>query len=195
MAHPSTITNDIDAFRAVVDAVQALKRDEQERVLRWAAEKLGVAVPLHEVAAPQRPAAPSGTGAPASDIKSFVGEKSPKSDIQFAATVAYFHRFVAAEGARKDAINKSDLEEACRLVKRALPSNASLTLNNAYSAGVLDRAEAGHFRINTVGENLVSMTLPGGDVSNGGAARRRSSMPQRKSANGSLRRAKRKVKR
>jgi hypothetical protein len=36
------------------------------------------------------------------------------------------------------------------------------TLNNAKGLGYLDSPERGQFTINTVGENLVAMTLPGG---------------------------------
>jgi hypothetical protein len=36
-----------------------------------------------------------------------------------------------------------------------------MTLNNAYQAGLLDRTEKGIYAINSVGENLVTMTLPG----------------------------------
>lgn len=36
-----------------------------------------------------------------------------------------------------------------------------MTLNNAKNMGLLDRSsEAGKFEVNTVGENLVAMTLP-----------------------------------
>ena len=37
-----------------------------------------------------------------------------------------------------------------------------MTLNNAKNQGYLDSAERGAFQINSVGENLVAMTLPGG---------------------------------
>jgi hypothetical protein len=48
------------------------------------------------------------------------------------------------------------------------------TLNNAHGHGLLDRAgDRGAFRINSVGENLVAMTLPGGATA--GAARARAS--------------------
>jgi len=45
-----------------------------------------------------------------------------------------------------------------------------MTLNNAHNTGYLDRGSArGFFKLNTVGENLVAMTLPGGE--DGGTAK------------------------
>lgn len=38
------------------------------------------------------------------DIKKFVNEKAPTSDVHFAATVAYYYQFKASENQRKDAI-------------------------------------------------------------------------------------------
>jgi len=43
-------------------------------------------------------------------------------------------------------------------------TNPTSTLNNALRSGYLDKgSKRGTFRINAVGENLVAMTLPGGD--------------------------------
>jgi hypothetical protein len=44
---------------------------------------------------------------------------------------------------------------------RRIPPHPEMTLNNAYMAGLLDRPEKGQYTINSVGENLVTMTLPG----------------------------------
>ena len=46
---------------------------------------------------------------PPSDIKTFVNQKAPKSDLHFVATVAYYHQFVAPNDQRKDSITKDDL--------------------------------------------------------------------------------------
>jgi hypothetical protein len=40
-----------------------------------------------------------------------------------------------------------------------------VTLNNAVALGYFDRAGRGAFKLNAVGENLVAMTLPGGETS------------------------------
>ncbi len=39
-------TDDLDAVRAVVEAIKDFKRDEQQRIFRWAAEKLGLPQPF-----------------------------------------------------------------------------------------------------------------------------------------------------
>jgi len=92
-----------------------------------------------------------------------VKEKSPKNDVQFAATVAYFHRFEAAPDKRKTEINADDLQEATRLAPRKRFKYPGQTLRNAHNLGLLDKgSQDGFFAINSVGENLVAMTLPSG---------------------------------
>lgn len=98
--------------------------------------------------------------------------KQPKNDTQFAAVVAYYYQFEATE--RKDAISKEDLLAACRLVGRDRPPAPEQTLRNAMNAGLLDSADRGTFAINSVGENLVAVTLPGdGTVGSSAGARRK----------------------
>jgi hypothetical protein len=164
--------DDLEAVRAVVAALDGFAADEQERVIRWAREKLKLPVsgssgfPVGSPAAQHQPAAqPAGilttTGDPtAKDLRTFVAEKKPNSDVQFAATVAYYHRFEAPEAQRKTEIVADDLGEACRLVNRERLHNPLQTLQNARNLGLLDRPRRGVFAINSVGENLVAMTLP-----------------------------------
>jgi hypothetical protein len=95
-----------------------------------------------------------------SDIKGFVEKKKPGSDGQFAAAVAYYHRFEAPVNARKESITKEDLQDACRKVGRARLKNPAQTLVNAHHQGLLDRGERGAYTLNTVGENLVAVALP-----------------------------------
>jgi hypothetical protein len=176
MSEPK-IKDDLEALRVVIDAVQGLKPEEQNRVFRWAAEKLGLSAPSLPSSGQRLPAVPEETTAyreadhiasPATgthstkDIKSFYTQKAPKSDVQFASVVAYYYQFEAAQDTRKDSINAQDLQEACRLVSRARLKDPLKTLNNAHGVGLLDRGqERGTFVLSTVGENLVAMTLPG----------------------------------
>lgn len=96
------------------------------------------------------------------NIKSFVTAKNPRSDVQFAATVAYYFQFEAPQSERKSAINKDDLQDACRKVGRERFKNPYQTLVNAHTLWLLDKgAEKATYSINSVGENLVAMTLPG----------------------------------
>lgn len=168
----TTMPSDFDVAKQVADLLTALHKDRQTRVLRWVAESLGLdGAPAGGVGETIRAAAatPFGTPTPpaahSSDIKSFVESKSPKSDVQFAAVVAYFYRFEAPTPDSKETITADDLSNAARLASRRRPPNPGMTLTNAKNQGYLDGAERGQFRINSVGENLVAMTLPGGTSS------------------------------
>jgi hypothetical protein len=81
--------------------------------------------------------------------------------VQFAATVAYYYRFEAPPANRGETINGDTLQEAARLAGRTRLSNPAQTLRNAKNLGYLDGGSPGEFAINSVGENLVAMTLPG----------------------------------
>lgn len=168
--------DDLEAVRTVVEAVQGFKEDEQQRIFRWAAEKLGLKLPFGTSASqggdtPTAPgvhaaaSTPSPAGMPAAngqDIRSFVASKNPRSDVQFAATVAYYYQFESPQAERKKSINKDDLQEATRKTGRERLKRPDQTLRNAHMLGLLDKGdEPGTFCVNTVGENLVAMTLPG----------------------------------
>src|SRR5439155_18938021 len=106
------------------------------------------------------PALPTSSGA-TTDIKTFIATKKPSKDVQFAAAVAYYYRFEAAPAERKDSIDKDDLQEAARKAGRERFANPLQTLRNAHTLGLLDKgSEKWTFTINSVGENLVAMTLP-----------------------------------
>jgi hypothetical protein len=171
---PQTATppDDLDAVRKIVEALAPFARGDQERILRWAVEKLGVSLSNLPTQQAQHAPPPSGQTAgtastighgsqtATSNIREFVAAKSPKSDNQFAAVVAYYFRFEAPPGQRKEFITSDDLQEACRQAGRERLKNPNGTLNNAHSGGLLDRGKPGDFTVNAVGENLVAMTLP-----------------------------------
>ncbi|MGA2500388.1 MAG: hypothetical protein ABSH20_21810 [Tepidisphaeraceae bacterium] len=169
-----TITNEFDAAKVIVDTLKGLDKQQQVRAIKFACESLEMQAPM--LGSSPHGAGPSTQPAPASahlptDIKQFTASKAPKSDQQFAAVVAYFHRFIAPEAERKDAITSKDLEDAARKVGCKRPHR--VTLNNAKNAGYLDAAERGCFKINTVGENLVAVTLPGNGSEGGNSGRGR----------------------
>lgn len=166
--------DDLEAIRLVIQALEPFDSKDRERIIRWAAEKLGMtAVPALTVPAVLPPAAssslppPPASGVPqaapatAKDIRSFVGAKRPKSDNQMAAAVAYFYHFEAPPTERKDSIGKEELIDACRKSDRKRPKRPEQVLVNTYHAGLLDKAGSpGQYRLNSVGENLVAMVLP-----------------------------------
>jgi hypothetical protein len=156
------------------------KQPDQERIIRWAKEKLGLPTDTKPAETP----ASGGGGLPAVHpaatpqhgltIKQFVEQKSPKSDNQFAAVVAYFHRFEASGAERKDRITADDLLEACRKANRKRLKKPNQTLINAHQSGLLDKEGQGEYTINSVGENLVAMALPeSAGISNRTARRNR----------------------
>lgn len=171
--------DDLEAIRTVVAALQPFEAADQERIIRWAREKLGLGIAAAQAAPPPTPPVPATAAPPAAvpgrqrDLRAFVAEKNPVSDTHFAATVAYYYRFEAPESERKEAVGADDLLDACRKAGRNRLQNPGQTLRNAHRDGLLDRADRGAFRINAVGENLVAMTLPStGAASSLPAARR-----------------------
>src|SRR5260370_30041898 len=148
---------------------------EQERIMRWVSESVGIVLAPSKVSGnlpqlppsvgspgPPQPASPAGT-ARRKDIKSFVAEKAPKNDVQFAAATAYFYRFEASEAERKEVIVAQDLQNAGRQARGYGFTKPLVTLNNAVALGYFDRAGRGEFRLKAVGENLRAMTLPSSD--------------------------------
>jgi hypothetical protein len=166
-----------DIAKAIADKLEGLEKERQQLVLRWVAEGLG----LDSVVPPSAERRTGVIGAYAvapapghqetavpypqhrsPDIKTFVESKRPKSDVQFAAVIAYYYRFEAGAESRKDSIDAEALQNAARLAARRRLQRPLTTLNNAKKLGLLDSPERGQFCINNVGENLVAMTLPGG---------------------------------
>ena len=181
-------SDDLDAVRKVVDALDGFEAKDQERIVRWAREKLGLVQPT--VAAPSlatpvpssaNPVAVQASGGRAQDIKSFIASKSPQSDVQFATAVAYYYRFEVPEAQQKVAITAEDLQDAARKVDRDRLTKPSQTLVNAYTQGLLDKAgERGAYNLNTVGENLVAMALPASGPNPSQGQRRARSRPQKR---------------
>lgn len=163
------LNDDLEAVRKIAEALDGFEKNEQERIIRWARERVGLdsvstastAAPLLSTAQQDKPGAKRSEEQRSSSIKDFVEKKSPKNDIQFATTVAYYYRFEASEDNRKEQINSEDLQEACRLAGRPRFKKPIMVLANAHTSGLLDKgSERGSYSINAVGENLVAMTLP-----------------------------------
>lgn len=185
-------SDDLDAVRKVVDALEGFEASDQERIIRWAREKVGLSQPNTPTVPQVSQRQPSSTPASgqqqssgrSQDIKSFIASKGPQSDVQFATAVAYYYRFEVAEPQQKLAITAEDLQDAARKVDRDRLTKPSQTLVNAYHQGLLDKAgERGAYSLNTVGENLVAITLPiSGTNSSQGQRRTRSRSQKRPSS-------------
>ena len=95
--------DDLEAVRILAETLQSFASDDRERIIRWAREKLGMTTSaasalgsrVETTSDAPRDAVLTGSQG-AVDIKKFVTEKAPKSDVQFAATVAYFYPTVLA---------------------------------------------------------------------------------------------------
>ncbi|THU40482.1 hypothetical protein FAM09_11520 [Niastella caeni] len=164
--------DDLEATKAIIEALEPFEAKERERIIRWACEKLGIIQQTVVQTAPQKevivqPAVTPGAHAIqqgqslTKDLKTFLSEKSPKSNNQLAAAVAYYYMFEAPQNERKHFIVKEDLQNACRIAGLERLTKPEMTLFNAYNGGLLDKgAENGTYKINSVGENLVAMTMP-----------------------------------
>ncbi|MBK9118387.1 MAG: hypothetical protein IPM18_02130 [Phycisphaerales bacterium] len=186
----SSNTKDVfDAAKAIVAALDGMTKEHQTLAIKFAVETLGLQSPTAAVSPPTSSASaaattattPSGGVAHSTDIKAFTVTKAPKSDQQFTAVVAYFYQFEAKPNERRDTIDAEVMKEAARLAGRPQVQRWSMTLTNAKNAGYLDSAGDGKYKLSSVGENLVAITLP----DNGGAPAKsrqksKAKTPQRK---------------
>jgi len=175
-------TNDFDAAKTICDQLSGMEKDRQQRILRWVAESLDLVLHVRTAShdttskpgaqADAEPVVAPPVQARSPDIKTFVESKKPKSDVQFATVVAYYYRFEASPSTRRETITSDVLQEATRFCARERFKSPIMTLNNAKNQGYLDSPSKGEFTINSVGENLVAMALPGGEAAADGKRRK-----------------------
>jgi hypothetical protein len=160
---------EIRALQAVIEALEPLDDEARNRVLDYTLKRLGMrelsvvsSLTGHaREASPQteievlKPAEPT-------DIRSLREAKQPSSAVEMAAVVAYYVAEVAPADERKEAVTTADLEKYFKQANYRLPTRIATTLNSAAAAGYLDRAARGEYRLNPVGFNLVTQTLPRG---------------------------------
>ena len=163
--------DEYDALRLLVEILEPFDGEHKTRLIRWASERVGVVtppapvLPIDALNPGQAEALSSVRSTPTRDLKTFVTEKDPQSEIQFAATVAYYYRHEAPKDMLREVVDKETISEAANRTvgwKNGIKRPAQ-TLVNAYNAGVVDRVGPGEYRLNTVGENLVGVLLPGGN--------------------------------
>lgn len=162
--------DDLDAVRILVATLESFDKEARERIIRWAGEKLGMYSTIQFASAPsalprptlQHGAESQATATRSMDLKSFVEEKSPKNDMHFAVTAAYYYLHEVVPNECKETIDKDVLAEAVRIVKwRRGLNHPGQTLLNAFNAGLLDKtSDRGEFKLNMVGKNLVGVLLP-----------------------------------
>ncbi|QQS10246.1 MAG: hypothetical protein IPK69_06400 [Phycisphaerales bacterium] len=166
----------LEAAQKIVTELQGMTSENQSLALQFAMQTLRITPPsahLTPSPGPAHPDAPivhAAADVPShpTDIKSFTAAKAPRSDQQFAAVVAYFYQFEAPTEQHKDSIDAATMKDAARLAVWGQVRNWNTTLKNAMRAGYLDRAERGAFKLSSVGENLVAITLPGSGATSAG---------------------------
>jgi hypothetical protein len=168
--------DDLAAIKTICDALEPFDESERERIIRWASERLGIKNVPATVQTQQAFTSPTAGQSPATqpgvkDIKTFLTEKNPTSANQLVAAVAYYHKFEAPITERKNAINADDILEACRKGGRERPKHTNQILVNASAFGLVDKVGTGSYEINSVGENLVAVSMPTAGHGNSGSKR------------------------
>lgn len=187
----STTKSPLDAAQKIVLELTGMTPEQQTLALRFATETLGLQLPaaLNPMAAPPvqphqpAPQHAATSGGHSTDIKSFTAMKAPKSDQQFTAVVAYFYQFEAKPEDRKSTIDAEVMKDAARLAGRPQVERWNMTLTNAKNAGYLDMESHGKYKLSSVGENLVAITLPGNGPGQGTKSRKKSAKKSVKKKN------------
>lgn len=184
----------LDAAQRIVSELAGMTPEHQLLALKFSMETLGLRLPTSSspVATPlalppqQIPQKATASADHSTDIRSFTAMKSPKSDQQFTAVVAYFYQFESRPEDRKDLIDADIMKEAARLAGRPQVARWNMTLTNAKNAGYLDAAGSGKFKLSSVGENLVAITLPGEGSPSGSKSNGANKKPKKTPAKKSL---------
>lgn len=162
----ATQVNDaeIRALQVLLEALEPLDEDARNRVLDYTLKRLG----MREISAPSvteshfrsDDAGDSRGGGQITDIRSLREAKQPATAIEMTAIVAYYLAEAAPEAERKEAVTTADVEKYFKQANYRLPTRMDKVLNNAAAAGYFDRSARGAYRLNPVGFNLVTQTLP-----------------------------------
>lgn len=162
--------DDLDSIKIIINELEKFESKDQARIVRWVLEKIDLKIEDKIIKKEELPDTTLVNQVQLvhernQDIKTFIASKNPSTDQHFAASVAYYYKFEAPTKDRKESINSEVLQDACRLTDRSRLTDPGKTLINANASGLLDKTqERGFYSINTVGENLVAMTLPNNSV-------------------------------
>ena len=182
--------SELEAIRAMADALTSLDTDARNRVIDYVLDRFGIArgspvtpSPLSTPLAQPTEASSSQLPGHQEDIRSFREKKAPRSAIQMATVVAYYLAELAPLDERKDTVNVADIRKYFVQASYPLPSKPQFTLVNAKNAGYFDVIEPGTYRLNPVGYNLVMHSLPPSAAAKapvGARSRPRGSPPSRR---------------
>ncbi len=97
---------------------------------------------------------------PAKDIRAFFREKNPRNQLEAAAAVAFYLKYIESEAVnRREAIDATILEDELRKADYKQPKVHGQVLVDAKNAGYFDAAGTGQYKLNSVGYNLVKFAL------------------------------------
>jgi hypothetical protein len=161
------IDKEIDAIKAVLNALEPLPGDVRASVLGYVLQRLQIVLaPATEVSTLGVSGASAGAAGTRGEqqalpvhIKLLKEQKKPRSANEMAALVAYFLANAAPTAERKNKITTKDIETYFKIAEFPL-TKTQFTLPNAKTAGYLDAVGDGEYRLNAVGHNLVVHSMP-----------------------------------
>jgi hypothetical protein len=181
---PKTIGQAIDEL---IGALSSIEEDSRITAIKAACEHLKIelyskAVPAASVSSYLSVEATGGASSPSRimDVKSFRAEKQPTSANEMAALVAYYLAELAPESERKSEVDTDDMVKYFKQAAFPLPRAPRMLLTNAKNSGYFDSGNAGGYRLNPVGHNLVAHNLPRGGSGGAPAKVRKTRTPIRK---------------
>jgi len=156
---------DGEAIGVILKALQPLNDASREKVLAAVCAYFRPSSPIPSQDQLRGLTPPQGAKEPPPpvgkrDIRSFKEEKSPRTDIEMAAVMAYYLKEMAPPEDRKEGVTAEDVEKYFKQAGHRLPKSLGQTLRNARNAGYFDSPAEGEFRLNAVGHNLVAHSLP-----------------------------------
>jgi hypothetical protein len=166
---------EIEAIKKLLTALEPLEAKARESVLDYIIRRLDIRIPVageekghdqrippSQLVKPSERLTPTARNVHIKDLKE---QKQPRSAIEMAALVAYYLSEVAPENERKKTITKGDIETYFKIAEFKLPSKPQFTLVNAKGSGYFDALGKGQYKLNAVGYNLVTHSMPRVDKS------------------------------
>lgn len=164
------IDKEIEAIKTLLVTLEPLEPTIRESVISYVLGRLGVVLPGNQqsVSGREKPSRGGGAVWPEKQevlhkevhIKDLKDEKKPKSAVEMAVLVAYYLSHKAREKDRKNFVTVKDLEIYFKIAGFRLPTQMHYTAFSAIKAGYLDSAGTGKYKLNPVGYNLVTHSMP-----------------------------------
>jgi len=154
---------ELEAIGSIINLLNPLDEGERSRVLEYVLKRLQMAT-IHAPAATterhSESASPVASSRSVIDIRSLTAEKQPRSANEMVALVAYYVSELAPPSDRSQTVNIETIRRYFKMAGFPLPKFFRNVLVNAASAGYLESASRGEYRLNPVGYNLVVHGLP-----------------------------------